>query len=206
VDGDYNPMIFPESKLAHKYLDGLSGIEIGGSAHNEFGLNALNIDFTDDMTTTFKESEFKMCGKQKKVDIVSGGDVLPLENESVDFVISSHVIEHFFDPIKTLEEWYRVIKPNGYIFIICPHKDRTFDKDKDITSLSEIIYRNRGEILPEEVAIDPEHDHWTIWNTESFLKFIDHLQYNVVEYLDVDDKVGNGFCVVIRKDKLLVQN
>jgi hypothetical protein len=32
-------MKFMESKLAHQYLDGLKGIEIGGSAHNSFGLD-----------------------------------------------------------------------------------------------------------------------------------------------------------------------
>ena len=29
---------FAESKLAHQFLDGLTGLEIGGSAHNPFGL------------------------------------------------------------------------------------------------------------------------------------------------------------------------
>lgn len=37
-------MKFPESALAHKYLDGLKGIEIGGAAHNSFGLDTINVD------------------------------------------------------------------------------------------------------------------------------------------------------------------
>ena len=50
-------VLFPNSELAHKYLDGLEGIEIGGSAHNPFGLNTLNVDRFGSMDTQFKEEE-----------------------------------------------------------------------------------------------------------------------------------------------------
>lgn len=39
----------PESKLAHKLLDGMKGIEIGASLHNPFCLDTLNVDYTDQM-------------------------------------------------------------------------------------------------------------------------------------------------------------
>jgi hypothetical protein len=43
-------MIYKESRRAHRLLDGLFGLEIGASYHNPFGLNTLNIDYTDNMT------------------------------------------------------------------------------------------------------------------------------------------------------------
>lgn len=132
-------MKFRESKLAHKYLDGLVGLEIGGSAHNPFGLNTKNVDYTADLDTVFKQEEIKLCGEALKVDIVAPGDQLPVPDNSQDFVISSHVIEHFFDPIKALKEWLRVVKPGGYIFVIGPHKERTFDKERSRTSLRELL-------------------------------------------------------------------
>ncbi|MCG7851193.1 MAG: radical SAM protein, partial [Methanosarcinaceae archaeon] len=64
---------FSESALAHKYCIG-KGLEIGGSAHNPFGLNTLNVDFTDSMDTKFKKEEVNLCGKALKVDIVANGD------------------------------------------------------------------------------------------------------------------------------------
>ncbi len=49
------------------------------------------------------------------------GKILPFLNNSQDFVYSSHVLEHVGDPVGTLEEWFRVIKPGGHIFVVVPH-------------------------------------------------------------------------------------
>lgn len=183
------------SVLAHKYLDGLAGIEIGGSAHNTFYLNTLNVDYTDDYSTCFKQEEVRLCGSFMKVDIVAPGDDLPFKDNTVDFVINSHVIEHFYDPVKAIKEWLRVVKPGGYVFIIAPHKERTFDKDRPRTTLAEIIERHHNPIDP---ALD-DHHHWSVWITQDFLEICQHFNWKVVDFQDVDDKVGNGFTVVIQK-------
>ncbi len=189
-------MKFKESALAHRLLDGLNGIEIGGSAHNSFGLKTRNVDYTASMDTEFKRQEVAMCGEAMPVDIVAPGDQLPLENDSVDFVISSHAIEHFPDPIRTLKEWYRVVKPGGYLYIIAPHKERTFDKDRDRTTLAELIERHRTGIGP-----DPDAAHCSVWITQDFVELINYLGWPVMAVQDVDDKVGNGFAVAIGVEK-----
>jgi len=183
-----------QSKLAHKYLDGLTGIEIGGSAHNSFGLKTLNVDYTDELTN-FKKAEVDLVGYSMKVDVVSQGDDLPFKDNEWDFVISSHVFEHFWDPIKALKEWLRVIKPGGYVFMIVPHKERTFDRSRKRTTLQELINRHTGDL------IDPKtYGHHSVWITEDALELCKYLNLNVVEYQDVDDKVGNGFIIIIKKD------
>jgi SAM-dependent methyltransferase len=130
------------------------------------------------------------------VDIVSPGDKLPLEDNSVDFVISSHVIEHFPDPIKALKEWYRVVKPGGYLYIIAPHKERTFDKERNRTTLGELIERHETGKVPETL-----NDHCSVWVTEDFVELIRWLGWNVLHVQDTDDKVGNGFTVVVQVAK-----
>ncbi len=42
---------------------------------------------------------------------------------SVDFVFSSHLLEHIADYRSALKEWWRVIKPNGFLILYLPHKD-----------------------------------------------------------------------------------
>lgn len=234
------PISIKESALAHKYLDGLNGVEIGASTQNSFGLEKTpgayaNIDFEADQGQKWQANSFEVT----KVNFVASGDNLPFKDNSLDYIISSHVIEHFFDPIAALEEWYRVIKDNGYIFIIVPHKERTFDKNKKTTTLKELILRHNKDIkiqsyvhmtdkekerslfvtqgasssdephlLIENNTSIPngwerfkkdDHHHWSIWTTEEFLKLCKYMNLNIVEYQDVDDKVGNGFTVVIKK-------
>lgn len=185
---------FPKSKLATELLTGLSGIEIGGSAHNSFGLDTLNVDYTDSMDTVFKDAEREMCGEAMPVDVVAFGDDLPFEDGSLDFVISSHVIEHFWCPITAIKEWHRVTKKGGYIYIICPHKCRIFDKDRPITKSEEIRARE-GQPMPET---DDPHIHWSVWATQDFLELCEDMGWNIHTYQEVDDKVGNGFTVVLR--------
>lgn len=188
-------MKFKESALAHRLLDGLDGIEIGGSAHNPFGLKTRNVDYSSEITC-FKQEEIKLCGAALPVDIVSPGDHLPLGDNSVDFVVSSHVIEHFPDPIKALKEWYRVVRPGGYLYIIAPHKERTFDKERPRTTLAELIERHKTGKQPENLA-----EHCSVWTTEDFVELIRWLGWTAVEVQDVDDKVGNGFAIAIRVEK-----
>lgn len=184
-----------ESRLAHKYLDGLIGIEIGGASHNAFNIpGCKNVDYTDDYNTIFKQEEMRIMGYPMKIDIVSNGDDLPFKDNELDYVVSSHVIEHFKNPLVALREWYRVIKPGGYIFTICPHKDRTFDYLKPRTTLKELIEReNNPDVVPDI------HDHYTIWITEDMIEAVNYLGYKIVAVQDSDDKVGNGFTVVIQK-------
>lgn len=193
--------IFPESKLAHKFLDGLSGLEIGGSIHNPFGLSTKNVDYTNSDMTIFKEEENEMCGKSLPVDIVAQGDNIPVPDESYDFIVSSHVLEHFPDSIKTLKEWHRIIKKGGYIFAIIPHKERTFDRNQKRTTLEELMERHKTGKYPEPSS---KSRHYSYWITEDIIKLIGNidLEWQVVDFQDVDDKVGNGFSVVIRKGDL----
>lgn len=194
-------MVFPESALAHRYLDGLKGIEIGGSAHNPFGLDTKNVDIAADISI-FKQAEIEICGTFLPVDIVASGDHLPMDDQSVDFVLSSHVLEHFSDPVRALLEWCRVIKPGGYIFMIVPHKERTFDAPRERTTLQHHIadYMN-------EVDDNPSHGHAHVWIAEDVIEllawmrsfFAERFNITILQVQDVDDKVGNGMTLVLQK-------
>lgn len=185
---------FRESALAHQYLDGKRGLEIGGSSHNPFGLNTRNVDYTPD-DNQYKKMESANVGSVLPVDILASGDNIPVPDESEDFIVSAHVIEHFPDPIKTLKEWYRIIRPGGYIFMIVPHKERTFDKELPHTILQELIDRHEGRIEAKPNI----NDHYSVWITEDMVELIKYLGWNIIEVQDIDDKVGNGFTVVVQK-------
>jgi len=178
-----------DSAFVHRYLDGLSGIEIGGSAHNDFRLQALNVDVHGDMDTIYKEEEWRLAGRKRKVDVVVAGDDLPFADDAFDFVFASHVIEHFPDPVRALQEWIRVARK--YVVLVIPHRDRTFDHERELTPVDELLRRH------EQALSSTEDKHWSVWTLESFLELCDRLGLVVTDSVDPDDKVGNGFMVAI---------
>jgi SAM-dependent methyltransferase len=176
-------------RLAQQYLWGLKGIEIGGAAQNDFEVDAINVDRYASLDTVYKEAERRAWGRPKHVDIVAPGDDLPFKDDTVDFVLASHVLEHIPDPIRALKEWVRVAR--RYVFLVVPHRDRTFDRDRPLTPLAELVERHRTGFTSDEDR------HWTVWTCESFLELCDHLGLRVVEHRDPDRREGNGFVVVI---------
>jgi SAM-dependent methyltransferase len=180
---------FRRYRLADRYLAGLSGIEIGGSANNPFGLDTINVDRYGGTETVWKQAEIDLIGRALPVDVVAPGDDLPFEDNSHDFVLASHVVEHFPDPIKALLEWRRVAR--RYVFVLVPHRDRTMDRSREVTPLEELLERHRTGFA------DPGDHHWTVWTCESFVELCEEIGLEVIETEDPDRKVGNGFAVVI---------
>ena len=178
-----------DSSFVTRYLTGLKGIEIGASSHNNYFLDAINVDRWGARDTPYKQEERMLALHAAKVDVVAPGDALPFDADAVDFVFSSHVLEHFPDPIRALLEWQRVAR--RYVVAVVPHRDRTFDADRDLTTVDELLERHRAGFRSDEDR------HWTVWTCESFLELCDRVGLVVVDHLDPDDKVGNGFAVVI---------
>jgi SAM-dependent methyltransferase len=196
----------PTSKLANSLLTGLKGVEMGASAHNPFGLDTINVDWTDSLDTSWKQEELQHCGETAKVDVVADGADLPFENNQWDFVISSHCLEHNWDTIAALKEWIRVVKVGGYVFTIFPHPERTFDKGRPRTTLEELIARHEGRVWPPNMngLVATPHTwvlfHHTVWHLEDALRCVSYIGgCEVVAAEEYDDKVGNGFTFVIKK-------
>jgi len=95
-----------------KYTKGV-GIEVGcGLNKIHTAAIGINIIITDaDYGYPY--------GAQIKADGIS----LPwFSDNSLDYVFSSHCLEHFYEPEKALAEWTRILKVGGYLVLILPHK------------------------------------------------------------------------------------
>jgi SAM-dependent methyltransferase len=44
-------------------------------------------------------------------------------DETFDFVHSSHCLEHVNDPLETLRNWMRILKPSGHLVVMIPDED-----------------------------------------------------------------------------------
>jgi len=58
-----------------------------------------------------------------KSDIVASAEKLPFKNCELDYIVSSHCLEHLVDTKKVLKEWDRVLKVGGILAIIVPDSD-----------------------------------------------------------------------------------
>lgn len=57
----------------------------------------------------------------------SAGENLPFLDDSFDAITCFEVLEHVVDPVRTLEEFHRVLKPGGQIVISVPNKAWIFE-------------------------------------------------------------------------------
>lgn len=80
-------------------------------------------------------------------DIIGRGEMLPLKNESIDYIFSCHSLEHIPDTENTLKDWMRVLKQGGIMAVVMPDK-RYFTHDHNVTTDGETA---RNEATPGEI-------------------------------------------------------
>ena len=104
------------------------GINIGGPRHERYGIKVygFNIEHGDHIT--------------------ADGSELPFKDNSVDFFISSHTIEHIIDVPKAMREWARALKPGGLIASTVP--DVRHFKHNPVGVL------NQKDLAPSEMTPD----------------------------------------------------
>ena len=97
-----------DARFATRYFRG-RGLDVGGGSDSlalyaELFPGIQNIDIWD----------------------IGDGDAQKLagvEDESYDFLYSSHCLEHLVDPADGLSHWIRVVKPGGHLIVDVPDED-----------------------------------------------------------------------------------
>ena len=85
---------------------------------------------------------------------------LPFKDNSYDFILCNHVLEHIPDDTKAMQELYRVLKPGGTAILQIPQdlsRDTTFE-DNTITSQK------------ERARIFGQYDHVRVYGRDYFDK------------------------------------
>lgn len=130
--------------ISHQYIRG-KGIEIG-AWHNPFPLNPqMQVTYVDrypyEELIKMRDNDPAIQGKAiSRVDVVDDGMWLKkFENESQDFVLSSHQLEHCWSPIAAIRSHFRVLKPGGLIFYAIPDKRFTFDRTRETSEISDLV-------------------------------------------------------------------
>ncbi|MDX2065850.1 MAG: class I SAM-dependent methyltransferase [Fimbriimonadaceae bacterium] len=68
-------------------------------------------------------------------------------NESYDFVYTSHILEHIANATLGLKNWWRILKPGGYLILYAPHRD-LYEKRRELPSIWN--WDHKFFLLPED--------------------------------------------------------
>jgi SAM-dependent methyltransferase len=110
------------------------GIELGRGAHNPLAPadcisvapcdGVRYVDERDLIDYQVYAAEQQRHGRGvDQVDVVAEASDLPFADGELDYVASSHVLEHLPDIFSAWLEWWRVLRPGGISFMIVPKRD-----------------------------------------------------------------------------------
>ena len=132
--------------IADLYIQG-QGIEIGALHHPLTVPKDVKVLYVDRMSVADLRQQYPELNDLPLVEadiLANGEDLKTIADNTQDFVIANHFIEHCQDTIGTIQNMLRVLKPGGVLYSAIPDKRGSFDIDRDITSI-EHIWRDHLE-------------------------------------------------------------
>lgn len=127
--------------VADRHLRG-EGLEIGALQDPlpvRRGVKVRYVDIAD--TETLRRTYPRKAHRRLvHVDIVDDGERLATVADCTqDFVAANHFFEHCEDPVGTLRNLLRVVRPGGVVYLSVPDKRHTFDKDRPSTTVEHVV-------------------------------------------------------------------
>lgn len=104
------------------------GIEIGAWLNPLPNIEPIYVDLFEEF-----------AGQKCNVDILSEPTDLPFENGQLDYVASSHVIEHIVNPIRALVEWTRITRHNGILYLVIPDRKFTWERNRPVVQADHLL-------------------------------------------------------------------
>ncbi len=134
-------------------LKNKTGLEIGGpsaffnlKSYFPVYVFARRIDGVNFSSQTVWEGKIKegesyqyIRNKHGHQFICEASELNDIKNDGYDFLLSCHSLEHVANPIKTLKNWYHILKKDGKIILVLPDKDFTFDHKRPYTTFEHLL-------------------------------------------------------------------
>jgi SAM-dependent methyltransferase len=185
--------------LANRYLFG-SGIEIGALQKPLQVSKDCQVRYIDRMTLDKLLEHYPEMAQYplQAPDVVDDGQQLThIAEDSQDFIIANHFLEHCPDPIRSIQTMLRVLKPGGILFLAVPDKRHTFDMRRPSTAyaalknayvsgqrsgIAELFYEwallvtglppEEAKQRAEELMAEDYSIHYNVWAATDLLSFL----------------------------------
>jgi predicted SAM-dependent methyltransferase len=217
-------------ELAAQYLKG-HGIEIGALHTPQKVPSGISVKYVDRQNVAELRRHYPELSGYSfvNVDIVDDGEKLKtLKNNSQDFIIANHFIEHCEDPIGTIKNHLRILKPQGILFMAVPDMRYTFDSNRPLTTLDHLNqdylsgpeksrknhYLDWSKYFLKITGLNARQQaqklmeskysiHFHVWSKDSFSDFLIMInrKYNMGFRVETVADNINEFIVVVRKIK-----
>lgn len=145
-----------------------NGIEIGGPSqifHRIIPVypNAKSIDGCNFSAKTIWEGDiqegmnYMYFGEKVGYQYIKEASRLEgIPDNSYDFLLSSHCLEHCANAIKTIKEWQRVVKKNGILLLVLPDRRFTFDNKRNVTTFNHLLEDYNNDVDERDLTHLPE--------------------------------------------------
>ena len=175
--GTIVPMLKPtltadDVRPYHEAIRGKRGLEVGGPSHIFSAQGALprvyadlaSLDGVNFSTNTVWEGTIRSGPAQYAFApgvpaghrYIAEASALPMRDESYDFVLSSHCLEHSANPLKALAETRRVLRRGGFAIYVLPMKEYTFDHRRDVTPFADLVGHFERDTQEDDLSHLPE--------------------------------------------------
>lgn len=215
--------------LADKFLKG-SGVEIGAlDCPTPVPVSAC-VRYVDRVSTARLREYYPELAERQLVepDIIEDGEKLTsIPDESLDFIIANHMLEHCENPLGTIQVHFSRLRPGGVLYYAIPDKRHCFDQPRPLTSFSHLLedekdggeesrwrhYLEWSELVnglndPSEAKHNAEENmrnsysiHFHVWTAESFKEMLqaarNHLQIKFV--IEHFEQNGSEVIALLRK-------
>jgi SAM-dependent methyltransferase len=199
-------------EIASQYIAG-EGIEVGALNAPLEVPNGAKVKYVDRMSAKNLQQQYPELSTLSVLDpdiIDDGEKLLTLANNTYDFVIANHMIEHCQNPIGAIQNFLRVLKVGGILYMGVPNKHYTFDRDRPLTTLDHLVkdyqegpewskhyhyqeYVRLVDKMPEgqvadrmKLLLNMDYSiHFHVWQPDTFLELLSYCQ----------EKLNFGFTV-----------
>jgi SAM-dependent methyltransferase len=213
--------------LAFAFIRG-EGIEVGAGNRPVILPDGVRCHYGDVRNSADLDAYFG-----EKIPVPSFLDaqtLIGIPDQTLDFVISAHVIEHLPDALGSIRNSLRTLKTGGIFFLAIPDKRLTSDQKRSVTSLSHLIdderdggiatmldaYREWATLchewgfVPTEQQIEEQAQAWLIqradlhfhvWDDQSFRAMIAHVCENMSAHTLAIVPIVNENIAVLQKTR-----
>lgn len=208
---------YTRSLLAQKYCKG-HGAEIGALMQPVLVPMGSKTDYID-LRTKSEWLQIDPAADIVEPDIIDDGTTLEtISDNTFDYIIAAHVLEHVDNPISALKTWVRVVRPGGHVLIAVPDMRYCGEQDRPLTTVEHLIrdheegphvsakdhYRDfgihlkgySGERLEEYVREAEPMIHFHTFTFASFVQFLGAMEATGFELVEACLNVNEDIAVL----------